>query len=152
MCDPFAMQAIGSVAGFIEKDRAAKEQNKRARENYLNQVTQTQIATLQEHEAASDQLFNDTLKAREAQAESEAAAEGMQGSLVARLIRNKKAVEGRNTHNINTNFENSVQQKQYEMQGFQTQSNGRMVQGPSLLATGLEIGNAYYDVGPGSYT
>ena len=152
MCDPMALQVMGSIAGYAEKQQAANEQNKRARENYFNQVTQTQIASLQEHQAASDQLFNDTLKAREAQSQTEAAAEGMQGSLVARLVRNQKAVEGRNTHNINTNFENSVQQKQYEMQGFQTQGNGRMVQGPSLLATGLEIGNAYYEVGNGKYT
>ena len=152
MCDPMALQVMGSIAGYAEKQQAADEQNKRARENYFNQVTQTQIASLQEHEAASDQLFNDTLKALESQHESEAAAEEHGGSIVARIVRNKQAVQGRNTHNINTNFENSVQQKQYEMQGFQTQGNGRMVRGPSLLATGLEIGNAYYEVGDGKYT
>ncbi len=151
MCDPFSMAAMGSVIGFAEKDAAAQEQNKRARENYLNQITQTQIATLQEHQAASDQLFNDSLKALESQAETEAAAETYGGSVVARLVRNKKAVEGRNKHNIETNFDNSVQQKQYELQGFQTQANGRMKSGPSLLATGLEIGNSYFDVGPGKY-
>lgn len=148
MCSPFALQAAGSIVGFAEKQAAANEQNKRARENALNQYTQSQIAELQEHQAASDQLFNDTLKAKEAQSETEAAAESMGGSLVARLVRNQRAVEGRNTHNIETNFENSVQQRQYEMQGFQTQANGRMVRGPSLLATGLEIGNAYYDSQP----
>lgn len=151
MCDPFAMQAIGAAVEYGEKAQRAQTQNERARQNYLNQVTQSNIASLQEHTAASDQLFRDSIKSLEAQRETEAAAESFGGSVVARLVRNKKAVEGQNKLNIETNFDNTVQQRQYELAGLQTQANGRLTTGPSLLATGLEIGNAYYTVGDGQY-
>jgi ATP-dependent phosphoenolpyruvate carboxykinase len=97
--------------------------------------------------AASDKLFQDTIKAREAQASYEASVEGMSGSIVGRIMRDKRAVEARNKQNINTNYEYKLQQTQYELEGLRVQADGRGKRGPSLLATGLEIGNAAYDNG-----
>ena len=62
-------------------------------------------------------------------------------------MRDKRAVEARNKQNINTNYEYKLQQTQYELEGLRVQADGRGKRGPSLLATGLEIGNAAYDNG-----
>ena len=67
----------------------------------------------------------------------------MGGSLVGRLVRNQKATEARNKNNIDINYEMDVQQKQYEMQGYQVQSTGRMKKGPSLIPVGLEMYDIY---------
>lgn len=151
MCDPMTMATVGQMAGFMEKQAAADAQNKAARDNYMQQITQKSLATMQEHTASSDKLFQDTIKAREAQAGYEASVEGMGGSIVSRLIRDKKAVEARNKNNIDTNFEYKLQQTQYELEGLRVQADGRSKTGPSLLATGLEIGNDYYTIGDGQY-
>jgi hypothetical protein len=151
MCDPMMMATVGKMAGFMEKQSAADAQNKAARDNYMQQITQKSLATMQEHTASSDKLFQDTIKAREAQAGYEASVEGMGGSIVSRLIRDKKAVEARNKNNIDTNFEYKLQQTQYELEGLRVQADGRSKSGPSLLATGLEIGNDYYTIGDGQY-
>ena len=151
MCDPMTMATVGQMAGFMEKQAAADAQNKAARDNYMQQITQKSLATMQEHTASSDKLFQDTIKAREAQAGYEASVEGMGGSIVGRLIRDKKAVEARNKNNIDTNFEYKLQQTQYELEGLRVQADGRSKSGPSLLATGLEIGNDYYTIGDGQY-
>lgn len=151
MCDPMALATMGKMAGFIEKQQAADAQNKAARDNYMQQITQNSIATLQEHEAASDKLFQDNLKAREAQAAYAASTEGMSGSIVGRIMRDKKAVEARNKANIDTNFENQLQQTQYELEGLRVQADGRSKRGPSLLATGLGIANDYQTIGDGQY-
>ena len=151
MCDPMMMATVGKMAGFMEKQAAADAQNKAARDNYMQQITQKSLATMQEHTASSDKLFQDTIKAREAQAGYEASVEGMGGSIVSRLIRDKKAVEARNKNNIDTNFEYKLQQTQYELEGLRVQADGRSKTGPSLLATGLEIGNDYYTIGDGQY-
>jgi len=151
MCDPMTIATMSAVAGFAEKQSQADAQNKAARSNYMQQITQKSLATMQEHTASSDKLFQDTIKAREAQAGYEASVEGMGGSIVGRLIRDKKAVEARNKNNIDTNFEYKLQQTQYELEGLRVQADGRSKSGPSLLATGLEIGNAYYEVGDGQY-
>jgi hypothetical protein len=151
MCDPMMMATVGKMAGFMEKQSAADAQNKAARDNYMQQITQKSLATMQEHTASSDKLFQDTIKAREAQAGYEASVEGMGGSIVSRLIRDKKAVEARNKNNIDTNFEYKLQQTQYELEGLRVQADGRSKTGPSLLATGLEIGNDYYTIGDGQY-
>jgi len=151
MCDPMMMATVGKMAGFMEKQSAADAQNKAARDNYMQQITQKSLATMQEHTASSDKLFQDTIKAREAQAGYEASVEGMGGSIVGRLIRDKKAVEARNKNNIDTNFEYKLQQTQYELEGLRVQADGRSKSGPSLLATGLEIGNDYYTIGDGQY-
>jgi len=145
------MAVMSAGAGFVEKQAAADAQNKAARDNYMQQITQKSLATMQEHTASSDKLFQDTIKAREAQAGYEASVEGMGGSIVSRLIRDKKAVEARNKNNIDTNFDYKLQQTQYELEGLRVQADGRSKTGPSLLATGLEIGNAYYEVGDGQY-
>jgi len=151
MCDPMTMAVMSAGAGFAEKEQAANAQNKAARADYMQQITQKSLATMQEHTAASDKLFQDNIKAREAQAGYEASVEGMGGSIVGRLIRDKKAVQARNANNINTNFEYKLQQTQYELEGLRVQADGRSKAGPSLLATGLEIGNAYYTVGDGQW-
>jgi len=151
MCDPMTMAVVSAGAGFVEKQQQADAQNKAAHSNYMQQITQKSLATMQEHTASSDKLFRDTIKAREAQAGYEASVEGMGGSVVGRLIRDKKAVEARNKSNIDTNFEYKLQQTQYELEGLRVQADGRSKTGPSLLATGLEIGNAYYKVGDGQY-
>jgi hypothetical protein len=143
------MAAMSSVAKFAGQQQQADAQNKAARANYMQQITQKSLATMQEHTASSDKLFQDTIKAREAQAGYEASVEGMGGSIVGRLIRDKKAVEARNKNNIDTNFDYKLQQTQYELEGLRVQADGRSKTGPSLLATGLEIGNAYYEVGDG---
>ena len=140
MCPPMALSAMSSMIKFAGQQDAANAQNKAARANYMQQITQKSLATMQEHTASSDKLFQDTIKAREAQAGYEASVEGMGGSIVGRLIRDKKAVEARNKNNIDTNFEYKLQQTQYELEGLRVQADGRSKSGPSLLATGLEIG------------
>ena len=148
MCDPMTMMsAMSSVAKAAGKQEAAAAQNEAARSNYMQQITQKSLATMQEHTASSDKLFQDTIKAREAQAGYEASVEGMSGSIVGRLIRDKKAVEARNKNNIDTNFEYKLQQTQYELEGLRVQADGRSKSGPSLLGTGLEIGGAIYEGG-----
>ena len=151
MCDPMMLATAGKVAGFMEKQQAADAQNKAARDNYMQQITQNSIATMQEHTAASDKLFQDSINAKQAQAGYEASVEGMGGSIVGRLIRDKKAVEARNKANIDTNFENQLQQTQYELEGLRVQADGRSKKGPSLLATGLGIANDYQTIGDGQY-
>ena len=143
-----ALSMMGSMIGFAEKQAQADAQNKANHSNLMQQYTQSSIAALQEQTAASDKLFQQTIKAREAQSQYEASVEGMGGSIVGRILRDKKSVEAHNTHNINTNFENSVQQRQYELQGLRTQADGRSKSGPSLLATGLEIGSTYREYNP----
>ena len=152
MCDPMMLATAGKLAGFAEKQAQADAQNKAARDNYMQQITQTGQATLQEHTAASDKLFQDTIKAKEAQAGYEASVEGMGGSIVSRLIRDKKAVEARNKANIDTNFNNKLQQRQYDLEGLRVQADGRSKAGPSILATGLGIANDYYTIGDGQYS
>jgi len=147
MCPPMALSAMSSMIKFAGQQDAANAQNKAARANYMQQITQKSLATMQEHTASSDKLFQDTIKAREAQAGYEASVEGMGGSIVGRLIRDKKAVEARNKNNIDTNFEYKLQQTQYELEGLRVQADGRSKSGPSLLGTGLEIGGAAYDEG-----
>ena len=147
MCPPMVLATMGSVIGYAEKQQQANAQNKAAHNNYMQQITQKSLATMQEHTASSDKLFQDTIKAREAQAGYEASVEGMGGSIVGRLIRDKKAVEARNKNNIDTNFEYKLQQTQYELEGLRVQADGRSKSGPSLLGTGLEIGGAFYDEG-----
>ena len=148
MCDATTIMAVGSsLLKHDEKQQQANAQNKAARDNYMQQITQKNMATLQDSTAASDKLFQDTIKAREAQASYEASVEGMSGSIVGRIMRDKRAVEARNKNNINTNYEYKLQQTQYELEGLRVQADGRSKRGPSLLATGLEIGNAAYDNG-----
>ena len=148
MCDATTIMAVGSsLLKHDEKQQQANAQNKAARDNYMQQITQKNLATLQDSTAASDKLFQDTIKAREAQASYEASVEGMSGSIVGRIMRDKRAVEARNKNNINTNYEYKLQQTQYELEGLRVQADGRGKRGPSLLATGLEIGNAAYDNG-----
>ena len=148
MCDATTIMAVGSsLLKHDEKQQQANAQNKAARDNYMQQITQKNLATLQDSTAASDKLFQDTIKAREAQASYEASVEGMSGSIVGRIMRDKRAVEARNKQNINTNYEYKLQQTQYELEGLRVQADGRGKRGPSLLATGLEIGNAAYDNG-----
>jgi hypothetical protein len=152
MCDATTIMAVGSsLLKHDEKQQQANAQNKAARDNYMQQITQKNLATLQDSTAASDKLFQDTIKAREAQASYEASVEGMSGSIVGRIMRDKRAVEARNKNNINTNYEYKLQQTQYELEGLRVQADGRSKRGPSLLATGLEIGNAYYEVGDGQF-
>ncbi len=141
MCDP--IQVLGAMVSYGEQQSQVAEQNKRAREDYFQKVEQTQLAELQSHEAMSNQLFEDTLVAKQNQAMAYAGAEGLGGSLVSRLVNNQQAVEARNKQNINRNYEMDVQQKQYAMQGFQTQSHGRMQSGPSFVSTGLELYDIY---------
>ena len=141
------LAVASSGAKFIEKQEAANAQNKAVRANYMQQITQKNLATLQDSTAASDQLFQDTIKAREAQAGYEASVEGISGSVVGRILRDKRAVEARNKKNINTNYEYKLQQTQYELEGLRVQADGRSKSGPSLLGTGLEIGGAAYDEG-----
>lgn len=147
MCDPMTMAVVSAGAGYVGKEQQANAQNKAVRDNYMQQITQKSLATMQEHTASSDKLFQDTIKAREAQAGYEASVEGMGGSIVGRIIRDKKAVEARNKNNIDTNFEYKLQQTQYELEGLRVQADGRSKSGPSLLGTGLEIGGAFYDEG-----
>jgi len=151
MCNPMMLATAGKVVGHMEKQAAADAQNKAVRDNLMQQYTQESIATLQERTAASDKLFQDTIKAREAQADYAASVEGMGGSIVGRIIRDKQAVEARNKLNINTNFDNKIQQRQYELEGLRVQADGRGKRGPSLLATGLGIANDYYTIGDGQY-
>jgi len=152
MCDPMTILAVGSaVVSHGEKQQQATAQNIATRANYMQQTRQSNLSTLQNQEAASDKLFRDTIAAREAQASYTASVEGMSGSIVERIIRDKKAVEARNKNNIDRNFSNQLQQTQYELEGLRVQSNGRRKRAPSLLATGLDIGNAYYQVGDGQY-
>jgi hypothetical protein len=139
------------IVGHMEKQAAADAQNKAVRDNYMQQITQNSIATLQEHTASSDKLFQDTIKAKEAQASYEASVEGMGGSIVGRLIRDKRAVEARNKANIDTNYEYKIQQRQYELEGLRVQADGRGKRGPSILATGLGIANDYQTIGDGQY-
>tara|TARA_B100000795_G_scaffold270009_1_gene261841 strand:- start:7691 stop:8149 length:459 start_codon:yes stop_codon:yes gene_type:complete len=141
MCDP--VQIGMSLMKFAEKQAAADAQNKAAREDYFQKVNQTQQASLQTHAQMSDQLFQDSILAVENQAAVYANTEGMGGSLVGRLVRNQRATEARNKDNINKNYEMDVQQKQYEMQGYQVQSTGRMKKGPSLIPVGLEMYDIY---------
>jgi hypothetical protein len=147
MCNPMMLSVASAGVKFIEKQEAADAQNKAVRANYLQQISQKNMATLQDSTAASNKLFQDTIKAREAQASYEASVEGMSGSIVGRIMRDKRAVEARNKQNINTNYEYKLQQTQYELEGLRVQADGRGKRGPSLLATGLEIGNAAYDNG-----
>jgi len=142
-----ALSAMSSMIGFAEKQAQADAQNKASRANYMQQISQTSLANLQEHTASSDKLFQDTLKARQAQASYEASVEGMGGSIVGRLLRDKKAGEARNANNIGTNYEYKLQQRQYELQGLRVQADGRSKSAPSLLGTGLEISGAVYDGG-----
>ena len=152
MCDATTIMAVGSsLLKHDEKQQQANAQNKAARDNYMQQITQKNLATLQDSTAASDKLFQDTIKAREAQASYEASVEGMSGSIVGRIMRDKRAVEARNKNNINTNYEYKLQQTQYELEGLRVQADGRSKRGPSLLGTGLEIGNAAYEVGDGQF-
>ena len=151
MCDPMMLATAGKIVGHMEKQAAADAQNKAVRDNYMQQITQNSIATLQEHTASSDKLFQDTIKAREAQASYEASVEGMGGSIVGRLIRDKRAVEARNKANIDTNYEYKIQQRQYELEGLRVQADGRGKRGPSILATGLGIANDYQTIGDGQY-
>jgi hypothetical protein len=145
------LATAGKVVGHMEKQAAADAQNKAARDNLMQQYTQSGIKTLQEHTAASDQLFNDNLKAREAQASYYASTETMGGSIVGRIMRDKRAVQARNKHNIDTNYEYKIQQTQYELEGLRVQADGRMKTGPSILATGLGIANDYQTIGDGQY-
>jgi len=148
MCDATTIMAVGSsLLKHDEKQQQANAQNKAARDNYMQQITQKNLATLQDSTAASDKLFQGTIKAREAQASYEASVEGMSGSIVGRIMRDKRAVEARNKNNINTNYEYKLQQTQYELEGLRVQADGRSKRGPSLLGTGLEIGNAAYEGG-----
>jgi len=148
MCDPMTILAVGSaVVSHGEKQQQATAQNIATRNNYMQQTKQANLATLQNQEAASDKLFRDTISAREAQASYAASVEGMSGSIVGRIMRDKKAVEARNKNNIDRNFSNQLQQTQYELEGLRVQSNGRRKRAPSLLATGLEIGTAVYEGG-----
>jgi hypothetical protein len=151
MCDPMMLATAGKIVGHMEKQAAADAQNKAVRDNYMQQITQNSIATLQEHTASSDKLFQDTIKAKEAQASYEASVEGMGGSIVGRLIRDKRAVEARNKANIDTNYEYKIQQRQYELEGLRVQADGRGKRGPSILATGLGIANDYQTIGDGQY-
>lgn len=151
MCDPLTIATVSSVVGFTEKQAQADAQNKAARENYMQQTKQRQLTLLQEQTAASDKLFNDNLKAKEAQSAYLASVEGMGGSVVGRILRDKKAVQARNKANINTNFDNQVQQTQYELEGLRVQADGRGKRGPNLLATGLEIYNAELEYGDSKY-
>lgn len=141
MCDP--IQVFGAMMSYGEKQQQADEQNRRATANYHQQVKQTQVGELQAHEAMSSQLFEDTLVARQNQAMIEAGAETYGGSIVRRLIDNQKATEARNKSNIQTNYEMDVQQRQYAMRGYNTQSHGRMVSNPSFIPTGLELYDLY---------
>jgi len=143
-----ALSMMGSMIGFAEKQAQADAQNQAAHNNLMQQYTQNSIASLQEQTAASDKLFLETVQAKTAQSQYLASAEGMGGSIIGSILRDKKATEAHNTHNINTNFENSVQQRQYELQGLRTQADGRSKSGPSLLATGLEIGSTYREYNP----
>jgi len=152
MCNPqLAMAVAGKVIEHSEKEDAANRQNHAVNNNLMQQYTQESIATLQERTAASDKLFQDTIKAREAQADYAASVEGMGGSIVGRLIRDKQAVEARNKLNITTNFEYKIQQRQYELEGLRVQAQGRRKKGPSLLATGLGIANDFETLGDGQY-
>ena len=148
MCDPMTILAVGSaVVSHGEKQQQATAQNIATRNNYMQQTKQANLATLQNQEAASDKLFRDTISAREAQASYAASVEGMSGSIVGRIMRDKKAVEARNKNNIDRNFQNQLQQTQYELEGLRVSGNGRRAAGPSFLATGLEIGTSVYQGG-----
>ena len=146
MCDPMTILAVGSaVVSYDEKQKQATAQNIATRSNYMQQTKQANLSLLQNQEAASDKLFRDTIAAREAQAGYAASVEGMSGSIVGRIMRDKKAVEARNKNNIDRNFENQIQQTQYELEGLRVSGNARRKAAPSLLATGLDIGNALYE-------
>ena len=151
MCDPLTIATVSSVVGFTEQQAQADAQNKAARDNYMQQTKQRQLTLLQEQTAASDKLFNDNLKAKEAQSAYLASVEGMGGSVVGRILRDKKSVQARNKANINTNFDNQVQQTQYELEGLRVQADGRGKRGPNLLATGLEIYNTELEYGDSQY-
>lgn len=149
MCNPQAIVAVGSaVMKHQEKQDQADAENKAAREDYFQKVKQTQLATLQEQTSLSASLFEDTLVAKQNQATIYAGQEFQSGSLVGALYRNQRAIEARNANNIEDNFSMGVQQRQYEMQGYQKQSDGRSVQGPSPFVTGLEIYDAYNKSNP----
>ena len=137
-----------SALKFQEKQQQADAQNKAAREDYFQKVRQTQLASLQEQTSLSASLFEDTLVAKQNDAAIYAGQEFQTGSIIGALSRSQRAIEARNAHNIQDNYSMSVQQKQYEMQGYQTQSDGRSVQGPSPFVTGLEIYDAYNKSNP----
>lgn len=143
MCPPAVLQMASSALKFQEKQQQADAQNKAAREDYFQKVRQTQLASLQEQTSLSASLFEDTLVAKQNDAAIYAGQEFQTGSIIGALSRNQRAIEARNAHNIQDNYSMGVQQKQYEMQGYQTQSDGRSVQGPSPFVTGLEIYDAY---------
>jgi hypothetical protein len=151
MCNPMMLSVASAGVKFIEKQEAADAQNKAVRANYLQQISQKNMATLQDSTAASDKLFQDTIKAREAQASYEASVEGMSGSIVGRIMRDKRAVEARNKQNINTNYEYKLQQTQYELEGLRVQADGRGKRGPSLLGNAA-YDNGYFDSSPAGQT
>jgi len=141
MCDPVSVGL--SMLSFAEKESQVNAQNEASRKDYFQKVSQTRLSQLQTHEQMSDALFQDTLAAKTNQAAVYANSEGMGGSLVTRLVNEQKAIEARNKNNIGENYKMDVQQKQYAMQGFQTQSTGRMKSGPSMVPTGLEMYDIY---------
>jgi hypothetical protein len=128
---------------LAEKDQQVNANNEASRKDYFQKVSQTRLAQLQSHEQMSSALFEDSIIAKQNQASVYANSEGMGGSLVGRLMRDQKATEARNKHNIQQNYSMDVQQKQYEMRGFQTQSTGRMMAAPSMIPTGLEMYDIY---------
>jgi len=141
MCDPVSIGL--SMMSFAEKEQQVNAQNEASRKDYFQKVSQTRLAQLQSHEQMSNDLFQDTLVAKQNQASVYANSEGMGGSLVGRLVRDQQATEARNKHNIQQNYQMDVQQKQYEMRGYQTTSTGRMLSSPSLIPTGLEMYDTY---------
>ena len=147
MCDPTTMMVLSVGTSLMEYDEKAKQtqaQNTASVKDYHQKIKQTRLAQLQSQASMSDALFEDTIVAKQNQASAYARTEGMGGSLVNRIVRDQQAIEARNKDNVNQNYAMDIQQKQYEMQGYAVQSQGRMKAAPNFFTTGLEIADTYY--------
>jgi hypothetical protein len=160
-----AALAIGStVAGHAAQKQAAKQQAKYqnsvhsetgriARENYIQQVSQSNVRMYQEDAAAKQQGLQQAVQSRSAQATT-AVGLGemdMSGNTVDLLLRDFDQLDATNQFAAQTNADWLSQQNVENVKAMQAAASSQIaqtrpapVQMPSTLATALQIGSTVF--------
>lgn len=135
------MYAQQNAQNAINAQNAVKSQDLQYRQ--LNE------RAMQESGAAVDARLDNMLQAARIKSRMKASAgeAGVSGIGISHLLRDVEATETRNVAQINRNLEAVKAQNLYDKLGVKAQTESRMsnqpiAQRPSLLATGLQIGNA----------
>lgn len=174
MCEPVSIASAaiaigGAVMQHQAASAAAKDQNNRAataadnaRISAINEYGQLQQRELQEREAAAVQSQELSMDARktEARALASADAAGVTGLSVDALVRDIMGQEGRGQTTIATNLDYTVNDLREQAKGVEANAKNQInsvptARGPSMFATGLQIGGAavsgYGDYKSGKY-